>query len=205
MEREEGRSAGDGWAHGARFAWTERDGPGRAPSAPGAATVGSLGAVLLGTSIAMLVTDTLCPEHRAVVVALGVVAVGGSIASGIALLAGRPFAPSFALLSALCGMAIGVIDMLHVPVRGLLLTTLFGIAAALALWMVWRAAEAEAWSRRVDEHLAPVYVPELPPTGVVDPTPGRSDRAAEAMRPADPDRAVAPVVPEQVVARRRRP
>ena len=203
MERDGEHRGSDGWAPGARFAWTERDGPARPPSAPGPVTVGLLGGVLLGASVAMLVTDTLCPEHRAVVLALGTIAIGGSVASGIALLLGRAFAPSFAVLAALCGTAIGVIDAMHTPVRGVLITAMFGLATALAVWMVWRAAEAEAWSRRVDEPLAPVYVPDLPAPDGADSSPPAAPSTAAA-QVVEPDQVVAPVVPQPVVARRRR-
>ena len=149
------------WQAGEVLAWTEREGPGRGPTAGGRRVwfllAGAMSVVFLG----IMSSDALCPDHRLWVLLLG----GGSlIAAGTAivgLIDGWAGAPLLALAAALGGVGIGLIDTIHSPSRGRLIALGFGLVFAGACWLVWRQGRQHRWDRDVARSLAspPVDVP----------------------------------------------
>lgn len=121
---------------------------------------GSL-AVSLGVAHAgMLFSDTLCPDHRAWVFGLASAAV---VAAGFAVAGlARGWASSALLtvVAALCGVAIGVIDIAHDPSRGRVIAVAFGVVAVagatLALWHL----RLHRWERATVAALSPLSTPE---------------------------------------------
>ena len=178
-------------AFGAGLAWTEREGPPPPPKGPGrlvpGALAGSLGVVFLG----MLGTDSLCPEHRALVQAFATFALMGIVASIVGLLRGWPLASFTTLASALAGVAIGFIDAAHDPTRGRVLAVAFGVVAAGAAALAARQVAMVRWDRAVRAELAP-----LPADGIarrpVTVTPAHD---ADAASQPEAGAAVQPEVP----------
>lgn len=122
-------SVKDQWRADQLLAWTERDGPGRPPHAPGRASylalaVG-LGAILYGVSA----SDTLCPEHRLWVQHIGVGALAVGVGAIVALARRRAVGTLLALVTAAAGVVIGAIDTIHSPTRGHLVAAGFAILA----------------------------------------------------------------------------
>lgn len=141
------------------LAWTRHDGPGQPPPGPRPAVVGVLAGALLLGAIGIFSNDTLCPEHRSWVIALGVIALVGSFATGIALLANRPLAVGLAVIPASCGLAIGVIDAQHNVNRGLAIAAVFALGLLVAVVLTMSAVRSVRWRRRVARSLEPVAVP----------------------------------------------
>ena len=79
----------------------------------------------------MLWNDTLCPEHRSWVMALGTVGIIGTGVAIVGLVQSWALAPLLAVAVALDGVAIGLIDALHDPTRGRLIALVFALAAVL--------------------------------------------------------------------------
>ena len=166
-------AADDQWRSDEVLAWTEQEGPGRGPAAPGRATwlvvAGALAVVFAG----ILSSDTLCPEHR-----LWVLLIGGAslIAAGTALIGlidGWAGAPLLAMLSALGGIGVGVIDAVHAPTRGRLVAIGFGLVFVGASWLVWRQQRQRRWDRQVEAALRPLAIEALPTAGpATDERPG---------------------------------
>jgi hypothetical protein len=142
------------WHSTERVAWTEHDGPERPPRGGhpvlGLGVAGVLAAVFAG----MVLTDDLCPEHRAWVQALGAVALVGCIAGAVALVRGWAAGPAFAIGTALCGLAIGAIDIVHNPTRGWIITAAFGAVLLGAVWMGLRQISVRQWQLEQSRHLA---------------------------------------------------
>jgi hypothetical protein len=132
--------------------------------------VAVLACSLLAAGVGMLVTDTLCPEHRALVMVLGVVVLAGSFACGVALLMNRPFAPVLALIPALAGVTIGFVDALHDLTRGRVISLAFGVAAVGAAVLSFQAMRTAVWARRIARDMRPLDEVELAvppnPTGL---------------------------------------
>ena len=135
------------WRSTEVLAWTEREGPGRPPAGPSrllsAGMAGTLGVVLTG----ILATDTLCPEHRALVQAIGGLAIVGTVVAMVALLRQSPSAPLITLATALAGVAIGVIDAVHDPGRGTFIAVGFGLVVLGACVVAWRQLSLARWER----------------------------------------------------------
>jgi hypothetical protein len=143
------------WRSGDIVAWTEHDGVGAPPKGPGRVLplvlAGTLAVILGG----MLWNDTLCPEHRAWVMALGTVGVICTAICIVGLVQSWSLAPVLTVFVALDGVAIGLIDALHDPGRGRMIALGFALAAALAAALTARAARLSMWERQVRRQLAP--------------------------------------------------
>jgi len=135
------------WRSTEVLAWTEREGPGRPPAGPSRllsfGMAGTLGVVLTG----ILVTDALCPEHRALVQAIGGLAIVGTVVAMVGLLRQSPSAPLVTLATALAGVAIGVIDAVHDPGRGTFIAVGFGLVVLGACVVAWRQLSLARWER----------------------------------------------------------
>lgn len=140
------------WNSSETLAWTEHDGPGAPPSYPWAAMTG-VAASLLAGSVVMMVGDSLCPEHRMWIQGLAGLAVVGSVASAIALIRRRVTAAYWAVIPAVCGIAIGVIDASHDPGRGQLIVVIFTAITIVAVLIALRTASVARWARRVEEQM----------------------------------------------------
>ena len=165
------------WKSTEVLAWTEGDGPGRPPRAgrgPWLAVGGTLGAVFAG----MIFSDTLCPEHQAWVQVLGSVGFVAIVASVVGLLRGAAWAPLFTVVSALMGIAIGLVDAVHAPVRGNLIAGIMGVIAVAAAVLALRTLRLTAWGRQVRRSLRPAAVDEPAPAAAVA---AESEPAAEAV------------------------
>jgi hypothetical protein len=127
-------------------------------------------ATVLGSALGVILfTDTLCPEHRAWVLALGSIGVALSIAAFVALLRNSASGPILALAGAVAGIGIGGFDTLHSPLRGSFILGAFTLLAVMTAWPLWVEARAAAWTRRVADDLRPVDPPvpiaaEIPAT-----------------------------------------
>lgn len=163
------------WRSTEVLAWTEREGPGRPPAGPSrllpAAMAGALGVVLAG----MLATDALCPEHRALVQAIGGLAVVGSVVAIVALVRQSASAPVVAMLTAVAGVAIGFIDAVHDPARGTFIALGFGVVVLGACAVAWRHLRLARWERSA--------LGGLRSGGATD-APARAADTAPAARPA---------------------
>ena len=137
-----------GWNSTEQLAWTGHDGPGRPPSATIRPLWLGLAAVLSIVFAGLILSDSLCPEHRAWVQALGAVALIGTATSVVALLRGWAAAPVITLVSASAGVAIGVIDATHDATRGRAIAVAFGITIVGAAVLYARQLVAARWARR---------------------------------------------------------
>lgn len=144
------------WRSDEVLAWTEGDGPGRPPRGPNRVAWLAMSATLAAIFIGVTMTDTLCPEHRAWVQALGSLALLGSVLSIIGLARGWASAPLTTSFAAVAGVAIGLIDAIHSPTRGALLAVAFGVVAVGGAWLAIRQAAFLRWDRQVRSQLAPV-------------------------------------------------
>jgi hypothetical protein len=98
------------WNQNESVAWVGHDTPTppRVSRTARFAPAGSLGATVAG----MLFTDTLCPEHRAWVMAIGSIAIVAAVAAVVALVRASWVAMPLALGSAAGGVGIGIIAAL---------------------------------------------------------------------------------------------
>ena len=153
------------WRSSEVLAWTGGDGPGRPPRGPSVLLTGSLAAVLGVSHVAMMLSDTLCPEHRAWVFGLAGGAFVASVVAVVGLLRGAASSALWTVVAASCGIAIGVIDATHDPGRGRLIALAFVVAAqvgaVVAGWqlVLWR------WERRTMAALRQVRVDDLERSG----------------------------------------
>jgi hypothetical protein len=158
------------WRSTERLAWTEREGPGRPPGGVGPWYLASL-ATIAGCALGVILfTDTLCPEHRAWVLALGTVGVALSISAFVALLRNSASGPVLALAGAVAGIGIGGFDALHAPLRGSIILGAFTLLALMSAWPLYVEARAAAWNHRVARELQPDDQPSIVPaeTSVAD-------------------------------------
>ena len=172
------------WGHGEVVAWTEREGPGRPPEPPAPwlwyATTGGLGVALS----AVFAGDTLCPEHRAWVQALGGFAFVAVITSVVALWRRAPYAPVLTVAAAAAGVAIGTIDAVHSPVRGTVIALAFLATACFATWLLVAHRPLRAWDRHLHTVVAPLARSSADDAAVVtsaERSEARSDRADSAL------------------------
>jgi hypothetical protein len=137
------------WRSTETIAWTERDGAGRAPWAPGPAAWMASGAALTAVLGVLLFSDTLCPEHRAWVQVLGLISIVAAGTSLVGIIRGSSWAPMGTVAAACGGVGIGLIDAVHAPGRGWLVAGLFALAAAGAAVLAARQLALARWERRV--------------------------------------------------------
>lgn len=147
---------GGSWKSGEVLAWTEGDGPGRPPKGPGRMLPFALAGALSVIFIGIVSADTLCPEHRAWVQALGTVGFTGTVLAIIGLLRGWAAAPLLTLAAATSGVVIGLIDALHSPTRGRLVAAGFAIVCLGAIVLALKAMSLRLWDRSLRRSLRPV-------------------------------------------------
>ena len=145
-----------GWRSDQVLAWTEQDGPGRPHAPPNRWVATGLAAGLGAVVVGMLSTDTLCPEHRTWVRALGSVALVGAIVAVAGLVRRSAIALPVTLVTAGLGVVIGLIDAVHDPTRGHIIAIGFGVAGVVSAWLGLRQLRLLRWERRVQADLAPV-------------------------------------------------
>ena len=146
---------GEQWRSDEVLAWTEREGPGRGPAGPSRKVwfllAGAMSVVFLG----MMSSDTLCPEHRVWVLVIGGAALIAAGTAIVGLIDGWAGAPLLALVSAVGGVAVGLIDAIHAPTRGRLIAVAFALVFVVACWLVWRQERLRRWDRQVARSLRP--------------------------------------------------
>jgi hypothetical protein len=157
------------WRESEVLAWTEHEGPGRGPSRGRTVwfwLAGGLAAVFAG----IMSSDTLCPEHRTWVLLLGGAAIIAAGAAIVGLVSGWAGAPLLALASALAGVGIGLIDMVHSATRGRTIAIAFALVFVGAAVLVGRQYRQHRWDQDVARSLRPTPA-VLPP-----PAPVRADQ-----------------------------
>ena len=162
------------------IAWTERDGAGRAPWAPGTAVWASVGIALSSVLGVILFSDTLCPEHRAWVQTLGVVSILLAGASLVGIARHSSWAPVTTIAAACGGVGIGLIDAVHAPGRGWLVAGLFALVAFGAAILASRQLALQQWERRA---VRPLLAPATPDAAVAPVAEVATEAAAEAPSP----------------------
>jgi hypothetical protein len=150
------------WSSGDTLAWTRHDGVTPPPNGARRWLLGSLALSLSGVWIGMISTDALCPDHRLWVQALGTVALASAVWAIVGLIGQRSWAMLAALASALFGIAVGFIDMVHSPTRGAILSISFAVVGVGVLIAAVPVLRSALWVRRAERQLAPVdpWVPD---------------------------------------------
>jgi hypothetical protein len=144
------------WRSGDTLAWTRRDGVTPPPTGAHRWMLGSVALSLTGVWIGMIATDALCPDHRLWVQSLGTVALAAAVWAVVGLVGQRAWAVLAALASALFGIAVGVIDMVHSPTRGAILSIAFAVVALGVLVAAVPVLRSALWMRRAERQLAPL-------------------------------------------------
>jgi hypothetical protein len=150
------------WKSGEVLAWTEGDGPGRPPSGPGRAIPFALAGALAVVFAGILSSDTLCPDHRAWVQALGTVGLAGTVLAITGLVRGWAMAPLLTLTAASTGVSIGLIDAIHDPTRGRLIAVGFAVVCFGAVALALKARGLRAWDRSLRRSLRSAAPAEFP-------------------------------------------
>jgi hypothetical protein len=137
------------WRSTPVVAWTQHEGP-EAPKRttsvwPWYTTAATLGIVF---SIVFF-SDSLCAEHRAWVDALGTFSLVFTVTAMVGLFRGWSIAPFVALAAATGGVAIGIIDAAHEPLRGGIVASGFICAQVLGAYLAYRQVSLFAWDRRL--------------------------------------------------------
>lgn|ERR671912_144804 len=144
------------WRSGDTLAWTRRDGVTPPPKGAHRGLLASVALSLTGVWIGMIATDALCPDHRLWVQSLGTVALVASVWAIVGLIGQRAWAVLAALASALFGIAVGVIDMVHSPTRGAIVSIAFAVVALGVLVAAVPVLRSALWMRRAERQLAPL-------------------------------------------------
>ena len=153
MSRQQGEQGQ--WKQSGVVAWTDREGPGRPPASRDRLLTFGTAAALDALFIGIMSSDTLCPDHRAWVEALALVGVTCVVLSIVALVRRSAAAPLLTLISATMGIAIGVIDTAHAPLRGQLLAGAFGVVVLAASILSLNYLRMVRWDRAVKAQLTP--------------------------------------------------
>jgi hypothetical protein len=141
------------WRSDETLAWTERDGLPPPPNGANHWFLGSLALSMGAVWIALLASDTLCPEHRAWVEVFATVALASAVAAVVGLVGHRAWASLTALASALLGVAVGFIDAVHSPTRGALTALSFAVVAIGVLVAAVPQLRSAFWFRRARAEL----------------------------------------------------
>lgn len=166
-----------GWRSTGVVAWTDRDGPGRPPRGPSPWLATALGAGLVAVFTTVLVTDTLCPEHRIWVQALASVALVGTAVTAVGLFRGWATAPLTSVIVTSCGMGIGLLDSVHAAERGRWIAVAFGALWLGSLALAVRSIRLLAWDRSLQRSV------DAPHDGLTEVRPAGVDAAApQALR-----------------------
>lgn len=144
-----------GWRQSETITWIAHDSP--TPPRVRRWTQLTLAAALGGVLAAMLSTDTLCPEHRLLVMAFGLVSIAAAVTAFVQLLRNRWIAAPLTLVSAIGGAICGTIDMTHDQTRGSLIASGFVIVAVAAAFMAVTDLRRFRW----DRELLPKSLPSL--------------------------------------------
>jgi hypothetical protein len=172
-----------GWQSSEVLAYTERDGPGRPPAGPPRWLVGSLAGFVGVGVVAMMATDTLCPEHRQWVMGLasiGLICIGGAL---VALWRGMAGAPTLTVVAGLSGVAIGWIDTVHSDARGVVIMIVFALVTGLGVELMRRARALARWEQAAAAELTSAPIEERSiDTGDL----AVADVVAAPVRPAQP-------------------
>jgi len=147
------------WQASEQLAWTEHDGPTRPPRGVHPLLNLTLAGVLAAVFAGMVFTDTLCPEHRALVQVLGTIALVGCVASAIALARGWAAAPAITAGTAVIGVGIGYIDATHDSTRGSIIVVCFAVALVGAAWLLLQQLGLRLWEK--DEKRRAALSPSL--------------------------------------------
>ena len=87
---------------------------------------------------------------------LGTVALVSAVWAIVGLIGQRSWAMLAALSSALFGIAVGFIDMVHSPTRGAILSIVFAVVGVGVLIAAVPVLRSALWLRRAERQLAPV-------------------------------------------------
>jgi hypothetical protein len=173
------------WRSGEVLAWTEGDGPGRAPSAGSRRLWLGLAAALAAVFIGMMTGDTLCPEHRAWVITFGTIGLACIVGAIVGLVRGSGSAPILTLAATTCGIGIGLFDAAHAPGRGWAVAAAFTALTLGAAWLASRQLMLFAWEQRVRSQLETRPVaPTM--TGAASVAPADTDERVEVDAPVQP-------------------
>ena len=137
------------WKSGEVLAYTEREGPGRPPAASSAWLTGALIGIVGVTFTGVLLSDGLCPDHRAWVQGLATIGLISMVGAVIGLVRGWAIAPVLTLFASSLGVAIGLLDAVHAATRGRLIALAFAVAFALAAAAAFRARNLHLWDAKV--------------------------------------------------------
>ena len=144
------------WRSDETLAWTRHDGVTPPPKGASRWLLGSLALSLSGVWIGMISTDALCPDHRLLAQTLGTVALVSAVWAIVGLIGQRSWAMLAALSSALFGIAVGFIDMVHSPTRGSILSIAFAVVGVGVLIAAVPVLRSALWVRRAERQLAPI-------------------------------------------------
>lgn len=171
------------WQSSEVLAWSENDGPGRPPVAS-RWIVGGVAVALTATLTGILSTDALCPDHRLWVQTLASVAIFSAVVAIVQVVRAQPSAIVFALISSVLGVAIGMIDAIHDPGRGMLISLGFAIAGLGGIAVAFRMQHLAKWGAHLStSHLAPESIEPLDLQPSAGPGAATSDAAAPVELP----------------------
>ena len=129
----------DSWTTTEVVAYTRHDGPEPAAGPPNRWAVGALAATLGLTFVGVVSSDSLCPDHRAWVQALGTAALIAAVTALVALWRGWAVGYPLTIVAGALGVSIGLLDAVHAPSRGWLITLGFATVTVLAGLLTGRA------------------------------------------------------------------
>ena len=180
--------ASNQWQQTETVAWTLRDGPGRPPAGPPRAVFASLAVGLGAVFGGMLFTDALCPEHRQWVHLMAGAAFVGAAVSLVGLLRRWTLAPLVTAVVCALGVGIGLVDAIHAPARGAVLTVVFGLLTVACLVTSLLMVRLAAWDRAVARSLRPATADGRSAAPASSPAPAAAapvpDAGADAASPA---------------------
>ncbi|HUR77340.1 MAG TPA: hypothetical protein VMZ22_05295 [Acidimicrobiales bacterium] len=141
------------WRSTPAVAWTQAEGPGLPPRVtawPWFATAATLAVAFL----VILTSDSLCPEHKVWIDVLCTSALVLTISAITGLVRGWSTAPFLALGASALGVAIGVLDAAHSPLRGGLVVAGFVVAQTFGAWLSARQLRLLAWDKKLRDESA---------------------------------------------------
>lgn len=133
------------WGAGPVLAWTDRDGPGRAPAGPMSIQVTALGATGAAVGLAMWNAAMLCPVHQMWVHNVAFAALVMGIGAVVAMVRRRPVAGVLTLGSALAGLAVSLVGVIHLLTDGWMVS--LGLAGVAVLAGVLALGRSRATRR----------------------------------------------------------
>jgi hypothetical protein len=182
MGRQSDRSQ---WNAGEPVAWTRHDGVAPPPKPARAGVLIAAATAIAGIWIAMLATDSLCPEHRMWVQVLGTVALAAAVTAVIGLIGARAWAAPFAVLSATLGVGVGLLDAVHSPTRGALTSIAFSVVSVVLAFIAVPYVRTAWWARRTGRYLSAEHVPVGEPATTHASARPRAGEGPSAAQPVD--------------------